>query len=117
MRWQLPFVSRLAYDGVVAERDRLLDQLVRLATRHDTTLRDVMDLAREARLAPALPEPLKSPLAALGPKAHAALQSMGRGQSPEVRRGMQVAALALHAEGLTDDALAQRILDGEPVRL
>lgn len=119
MHW--PFVSRAAFDAVcqerdrlVAERDRLLQQM--LASQQGT-LADVIAIARESRQAPVAAEPPKSPLSALGPKAHAALAHMGRGQSPEVRRGMQVKALALHAEGLKDEDLAQRILDGEPVSL
>jgi hypothetical protein len=115
----LPFVSRLAYQQVCEERDRLLEQVRGLAERHDTTLRDALDLVRESRQAPTYAEPPVSPLAALGPRTTAALADMAQGMPPANRRAMEAKALALWAEHAKaddrDSTVAAAVRRGEPV--
>lgn len=115
----LPFVSRLAYEQVCRERDRLEKQVAQLTERHDTTLRDALDIMRESRQAPEFPTPPQSPLAALGPRTTAALADMAQGMPPANRRAMEAKALSLWAEHAKaddrDSVVAEAVRRGEPV--
>lgn len=105
--------------AILAERDaRHAEELREERARYHDLVQTLIDLVREQKAAPHIShEPSKSPLSALGPKTHAALASEARGQSPDVRRGMQAKALALHAQGMKDEDIAAAVQRGEPVSL
>jgi hypothetical protein len=109
--------------SLLADRDaRHAEELREERARYHELVREMIDLVRQQHAQAPLPEPPKSPLAALGPRSTAALVSMSANMPPANRRAMEAEALRLWAttdgedEAERDRAVAEAIRRGEPVR-
>jgi hypothetical protein len=102
---KLPFVSRLAFEIALARAERAERQVDALLDRIAHPVRDVAGGDAQP--------PTREPV--FGPLAQAALQEMGAGLGPQLKRAMREKALA-NAGTMDDEQLAALIRRGEPVR-